>query len=210
MPDSPTLSIKPIIHYPRVAQVGKTYLMTIDLEVEEEFEWQYDQEEYPIYCEVDSELFSSRPVGEPVIVLHRFGGSYGEAKFLLKPIANSQVGEIRVTLTNKYGISSNLIIINNIYLSEPKEEIQNVFAQEHTQESQEKLFTHGNENIIRSHPPKTDSDEIKHLYEAKLIIVGEGGAGKTSLARKLLDPDYQLPTDDTSTQGIDILKWDFT
>jgi internalin A len=56
-----------------------------------------------------------------------------------------------------------------------------------------------------------DPDETQYLHEAKLIIVGEGGAGKTSLAQKLLKPEYQLipEAEDTSTQGIDILRWDF-
>ena len=83
MSDSKTLSVKPIVHYPRVAQVGKTYLMTIDLQVEEGFKWESEEEEYPIYCTVNSDLFSSKPIGEPVIILHCFGGSYGEARFLL-------------------------------------------------------------------------------------------------------------------------------
>jgi ABC-type glutathione transport system ATPase component len=32
---------------------------------------------------------------------------------------------------------------------------------------------------------------VDHLYEAKLIIVGEGGAGKNSLAQKIKDLGYQ-------------------
>jgi hypothetical protein len=104
MSDSRMLSVKPIIHYPRVAQVGKTYLMTIDLEVEEGAEWQYEEEEYPIYCTVDSELFSSKPVGEPVVLLHRFGGSYGEAKFLLTAAQIEQEGRFEVTLINRWGV----------------------------------------------------------------------------------------------------------
>ncbi|NER01142.1 MAG: hypothetical protein F6K30_31370, partial [Cyanothece sp. SIO2G6] len=83
MSDSSTLSVKPIIHYPREVQVGKTYLMTVDLELEKDFCWKYDEEDYPVYCQVESNLFVSKSVGEPVVVLHRFGGSYGEARFLL-------------------------------------------------------------------------------------------------------------------------------
>lgn len=46
------------------------------------------------------------------------------------------------------------------------------------------------------------------LYEAKLIVVGEPGAGKTTLAKKLQDPNYQL-VDEPTTEGIDIFPWVF-
>jgi internalin A len=57
-----------------------------------------------------------------------------------------------------------------------------------------------------------DPNQTHTLYEAKLLLVGEGSSGKTSLANKIIDPDYQLKpaTEDTSTQGIDILQWEFT
>ena len=47
------------------------------------------------------------------------------------------------------------------------------------------------------------------LYEAKLLIVGEPGAGKTTFAQKMLNAAYQLEPDEISTQGIDVLQWDF-
>ena len=37
--------------------------------------------------------------------------------------------------------------------------------------------------------------EVDHLYEAKMLILGEGGAGKTSLLRRLYQPDQPLPTE---------------
>ena len=47
------------------------------------------------------------------------------------------------------------------------------------------------------------------LYEAKLILVGEGGAGKTSLAKKIENEQYELQNSEKSTEGIDVIRWDF-
>jgi internalin A len=52
----------------------------------------------------------------------------------------------------------------------------------------------------------TESD---YLYEAKLLIVGEPGAGKTTLANKIQDPNYQLQPDQTSTDGVEIIRYSF-
>jgi internalin A len=51
--------------------------------------------------------------------------------------------------------------------------------------------------------------ETERIYEAKLIIIGEGGAGKTTLAKKIQSSDYQLREED-STQGIDVIQWQFS
>jgi len=52
--------------------------------------------------------------------------------------------------------------------------------------------------------------ETCQLYEAKLLILGEGAAGKTTLANKILNSDYQLPDKGIkSTEGIDVHKWEF-
>ncbi|MDX8399687.1 MAG: COR domain-containing protein [Gallionellaceae bacterium] len=49
------------------------------------------------------------------------------------------------------------------------------------------------------------------LYEARILIVGEAGAGKTTLMKKLLDQDYQLPKKgENSTLGIQVERnWRF-
>ena len=61
---------------------------------------------------------------------------------------------------------------------------------------------------IRTYFQQLEAEGVDYLYEAKLLIVGEGGAGKTSLANKIIDPDYQL-CDEDSTKGIEVLHWSF-
>jgi Leucine-rich repeat (LRR) protein len=55
-----------------------------------------------------------------------------------------------------------------------------------------------------------DPNETEPLYEAKFLIVGEGDAGKTSLAKKISDDAYELQPREPSTEGIDVIRWDFT
>ena len=43
-----------------------------------------------------------------------------------------------------------------------------------------------------------------------MLIIGEGGAGKTSLLRRLYQPDKQLPGEKESTKGIDIVRHEFS
>jgi small GTP-binding protein len=52
--------------------------------------------------------------------------------------------------------------------------------------------------------------ETDYLYEAKLLIIGEPGAGKTSLAHKIQDLTYVLKDDEKSTEGIAVQTWNFT
>ncbi|MFN0214731.1 MAG: COR domain-containing protein [Saprospiraceae bacterium] len=45
--------------------------------------------------------------------------------------------------------------------------------------------------------------------EAKMLLVGEGGSGKTSLMRRLYQTSKPLPEENESTKGIDIHRHDF-
>jgi Leucine-rich repeat (LRR) protein len=49
-------------------------------------------------------------------------------------------------------------------------------------------------------------DEKDYLYEAKLLIVGEGRVGKTCIANALINKDYEL-SESESTEGIHINRW---
>src|SRR5437773_10752444 len=50
---------------------------------------------------------------------------------------------------------------------------------------------------------------VDHLYEAKMLILGEAGAGKTSLLRRLYQPDQPLPTEKETTKGISIYRHEY-
>ena len=62
---------------------------------------------------------------------------------------------------------------------------------------------------IREYFRQLREEGTDYIYEAKLLIVGEAGAGKTTLAKKIDNPQYQLDINEKSTEGIDITKWSF-
>ena len=62
---------------------------------------------------------------------------------------------------------------------------------------------------IREYFQQLAEEGLDYLYEAKLLIIGESGAGKTTLAKKIENQDYQLQEED-STKGIEIIKWNFS
>ena len=63
---------------------------------------------------------------------------------------------------------------------------------------------------IRNYFSQIKVQSVEQMYEAKLLIVGEPGAGKTSLMGKLLDPDYEIPQElDSSTVGVEVKTWIF-
>ncbi len=73
------------------------------------------------------------------------------------------------------------------------------------------IVQQGNEAIIRyfEELQNTKAEDLRLLNEAKLIVIGQPRAGKTSLRYKLCDTERQLPEEDESTRGIDIELQDF-
>jgi hypothetical protein len=106
------LPIRPVVRYPQKAQVGRTYLLTVDLQQEVPNAWDFAEEEQFVTCVIDAHpWFTVSPVDEGAVVLHRFGGTYGPAQFF---ITARQIGEgcITVTLVNQWSIPFHSFSIN--------------------------------------------------------------------------------------------------
>jgi internalin A len=96
------------------------------------------------------------------------------------------------------------------------------------------IVNQGSKSILRYCLQRLNEGTFERLYEAKLMIIGEGGAGKTTLAKKLEDISYYLDTkeaeltivntyyfdsreaeltlinpEEKSTKGIDVMRLDF-
>lgn len=62
---------------------------------------------------------------------------------------------------------------------------------------------------IKRYFEKIIDEGVDYIFEAKLTLVGEGSAGKTSLQKRLLNSNATLPRKDNRTRGIEIKDWKF-
>ncbi|MEH2156291.1 leucine-rich repeat domain-containing protein [Nostoc sp.] len=69
------------------------------------------------------------------------------------------------------------------------------------------IITKGTRAILNFCRQQLEQTDL--LYEAKLLILGESGAGKTTLAKKIQNGNYKLQQDENSTEGIDVIQWKF-
>ena len=59
-------------------------------------------------------------------------------------------------------------------------------------------------NVVAEHLDELKQYGSKYLNEARIILLGEKGAGKTSFAKRFVKTDAELPTENDSTDGLDI------
>ncbi|MCA9947094.1 MAG: trypsin-like peptidase domain-containing protein, partial [Anaerolineales bacterium] len=153
------ITIHPVISYPREAEVGKTYLMSIDIQTEYDAEtWPYEREDFALHCILDTKpLFNHKAFGEPVIVLNRFGGTYGPATFLLTTATAPQEGAITVTLVNEQGFPLHQMTLPDISV---------------VRETKKPIKT---KMLKRNFPIPAPPTEIAHLNKSTAAIQGEDG-----------------------------------
>lgn len=109
----------------------------------------------------------------------------------LSPLRHLFVEEFPI-LENRFSVKPGLSVINCPLKTPPPE-----------------IVSQGSE-AIDNFFKEIKKGDVAYLYEAKLLILGEGGAGKTSLLRRLYKPDQPLPTEQDTTKGIDIHRYKYT
>jgi Leucine-rich repeat (LRR) protein len=70
------------------------------------------------------------------------------------------------------------------------------------------IVKQGNAAIVK-YFEELESQETIELYEAKMLIIGGGSVGKTSLLRKFISKENKLPEEEETTKGIDIQEYHF-
>lgn len=63
---------------------------------------------------------------------------------------------------------------------------------------------------IRNYLHEVSKHGVAKIYEGKLIIVGNGGVGKTTLANKLINRNFKVPGPIDTTRGMDVVYYNFT
>ncbi|WP_335977216.1 FxSxx-COOH system tetratricopeptide repeat protein [Streptomyces sp. CA2R106] len=100
------LRVEPVVARPRVAEAGRGYLVTVDLRSTcDPGEWPYEQEEFAFGVALDGgpELVCEA-LGHPSVVLHRFGGTYGPARFVVTANGRPGPAELRLSVFNGHGV----------------------------------------------------------------------------------------------------------
>ncbi|MBM7845925.1 tetratricopeptide repeat protein [Herpetosiphon giganteus] len=102
--------------YPQRMYINQSYLITADIvntSLQEDI-WHTIGEEYPFTCIINgNELFDVDTI-ERQIVVHRFGGSYGPAQFLVSPQSSEHDASLEIALINQHGIPVKVQELNGI------------------------------------------------------------------------------------------------
>jgi len=108
-------------------------------------------------------------------------------------ILSSWITEFDMNIQWKeYGYDNRFIIFYNNPLKTPPPEI----------------VKQGKE-AVRNYFEQLKTQEEDYIFEAKLLIIGEAGAGKTSMAWKIEDAECTLPKEEDTTKGIDVRQYYF-
>lgn len=110
-----TFQITPVIRCERRMRAGERYLMDIDFEFDARLTDFGEREEVILRCMLHTDpLLANQPINGGAVILHRYGGSYGPAQFVLTARRTPGKGAIFIDLINEHGVSISSIVLRDI------------------------------------------------------------------------------------------------
>ncbi|GAA2684757.1 FxSxx-COOH system tetratricopeptide repeat protein [Streptomyces violaceolatus] len=110
-PSGQPLLIEPVVAWPRQAEAGGDYLVTVDLRGPlpspdgTPAQWPHPEEEFTFTVTLDgAPHLDCSALGEPNVVLHRFGGTYGPARFRVSAGTDLGPASLWLTVSNQWGV----------------------------------------------------------------------------------------------------------
>jgi hypothetical protein len=94
-----------LLSYPKIATIGRRYAVTVDIQ-HDPSQWPFpDKEEHALHVVLDAEKdFVTWAEGDASLVVHRFGGTYGAARFTIEPKPTEEAAlRLWVTLLDSRG-----------------------------------------------------------------------------------------------------------
>ncbi|MER5521249.1 FxSxx-COOH system tetratricopeptide repeat protein [Streptomyces sp. NPDC002763] len=109
--DEAPLLIEPVVAWPRQAETDCDYLVTVDLRGPlpavdaTEPDWPWREEEFTFTVTLEgAPLLACAALDEPAVVLHRFGGTYGPARFAVSTGSEPGAASLWLTISNQWGV----------------------------------------------------------------------------------------------------------
>lgn len=91
------------VEYAKEIEVNRTYILTVDLALDSEMAWPTGEgDDYLLRCSTYCYGFDCKPMGEPIVVLRRKGGSRGPVKFAIRATSRCKDAMFWVTIANRY------------------------------------------------------------------------------------------------------------
>ncbi|MEU6534451.1 FxSxx-COOH system tetratricopeptide repeat protein [Streptomyces sp. NPDC047000] len=121
--DPASLPVAPLVAWPRRAVAGRSYLVTVDLDGPVAADdWPYTEEELEFGVALDgAPRFVCEVLNDPSVVLHRFGGTYGPARFVVTAHGTVGPAAIWLTISNRWGVPVRTVELAGEIVDEPDE-----------------------------------------------------------------------------------------
>ena len=101
--------LEPVVSWPREVELGRSYLVTVDIRSAASMDsWPYNEEQFELSCVLDGQPYlDANVIDDPVLVLHRFGGTYRPVRFVISarhlPEQDPST-EIWLSYVNRWGV----------------------------------------------------------------------------------------------------------